>query len=225
MRVYGKNVFYELINSPSKIKKIYLSKNINDDIFKKIKENNLFYEIMDNNKLNRLIPGNNQGIIMEINDYVYSDLTKLLEYDKLIILDHLTDPHNFGAIIRTCEALGIKGIIIPKNRSVLVNETVMKVSSGALEYVDICLVSNVVQTIIKIQKEGYFVYGTDMNGTDYRNIDYPLKTAIVIGNEGEGISDLTRKSCDEIVSIPMSGKINSLNASVAAAIIISEVVK
>ena len=225
MRVYGRNVFNELKSDPSKIKKIFLSKNVDNSIYTFVKENKILFEVMETFKLDRLVTGVHQGIVMEINDFEYSTLEELMAFDNLIMLDHLEDPHNFGAIIRTAEALGVKGIIIPKNRSVSVNDTVMKVSAGTLNYIKICMVSNLVDTIDKLQSANYFIYGTDMNGKDYLEVDYAKKTVLVIGNEGDGISDLVRKNCDEIVSIPMVGKVNSLNASVATAIILSKIVR
>lgn len=225
MRVYGRNVFNELKGEPSKIKKIFLSKNIDNEVFTFVKDNGIHFEVMDTSRLDKLVHGVHQGIIMEVNDFEYSELEDLLVMDKLIILDHLQDPHNFGAIIRTAEALGIKGIIIPKNRSVSINDTVMKVSAGALNYVKICMESNLVNVIDKLKTNNYFIYGTDMDGKDYFNVSYAKKVAIVIGSEGEGISDLVKKNCDEIIAIPMAGKINSLNASVATAIILSKIVR
>jgi len=225
MRVYGRNVFNELKSDPSKIKKIFLSKNIDNEVFAFVKENGIHFEVMDTGRLDKLVHGVHQGIIMEVNDFEYSPFEELLDLDKLIILDHLQDPHNFGAIIRTAEALGIKGIIIPKNRSVSINDTVMKVSAGALNYVKICMESNLVNVIDKLKVANYFIYGTDMDGKDYYDVSYAKKVVIVIGSEGEGMSDLVKKNCDEIIAIPMTGKINSLNASVATAIILSKIVR
>ena len=226
MRVYGRNVFNEFRNTPNKLKKVFISKNMDEDIFKFLKENKIQFEIMDNFRLNKLC--NNavhQGIVMEVNDYEYAILNDIMEYDKLLILDHLQDPHNFGAIIRTSEALGIKGIIIPRNRSVMVNDTVMKVSAGSLTHVKICMENNLINVINKLKEANYFIYGTDMNGKDYFTMDYAKKICLVIGSEGEGMSHLIKENCDEIVSIPMVGQVNSLNASVAAAIIISKIVR
>ena len=143
----------------------------------------------------------------------------------LVILDHVEDPHNLGAIIRTCEAAGVDGIILPKNRSVEVNATVMKTSAGALEYVKIAQVTNIAQTMKELKRKGFWIVGTDMDGTNYSDIDYKGKMALVIGNEGKGMSRIVKENCDFIASIPMIGKINSLNASVAAGIMIYEAVR
>jgi 23S rRNA (guanosine2251-2'-O)-methyltransferase len=162
-----------------------------------------------------------QGIIAEINDYQYRDLTAITKDDNFIVmLDHLEDPHNFGAIIRTCEARGIKNIIIPKDRGVVVNETVMKTSTGALNHVNIIMVTNLPNTIDKLKDMGYFIYAAEADGTDYRKVDYADKKVLVIGSEGFGLSRLVRENSDEIISLPMNGIINSLNASVAAGILI-----
>ncbi len=221
MLVYGKNVFKELQNNVSKIRRIYLDKKYHDsEVFAFIKENNLRYEILEKDRLDRLVSENHQGIIVEINDYDYYSLSDVIGEERLIILDHLEDAHNFGAIIRTCEAAGIKSIIIPKDRSVLVNGTVMKTSSGALEYVKIVQVSNLNNTIDKLKETGYFIYAADMDGVDYHQETFADKTALVIGSEGFGVSALVKKNCDVVLSIPMKGHVNSLNASVAAAVLI-----
>ena len=142
------------------------------------------------------------------------------------MLDHLEDPHNLGAIIRTCEAASVDAIIIPKRRGVEINSTVMKVSAGALNNIDIIEVSSLAQSIDKVKDYGFWVYGTDMeNSINYTDIKYDKKTCLVIGSEGFGISKLVSEKCDFIISIPMTGKINSLNASVAAGIVIYEVVR
>ncbi len=136
------------------------------------------------------------------------------------MLDHLEDPHNLGAIVRTVEAAGIDGIIIPKDRSVEINSTVMSVSTGALENVDIIKVTNLTKTIEELKNKGYWIIGSDMEGLDYMEIDYDIPICLIIGNEGKGMSRLVKESCDHIVSIPMKGEINSLNASVATGILI-----
>ena len=162
----------------------------------------------------------NQGIIIEIDDYKYATLNAINDDSLVVMLDHLEDPHNFGAIIRTCEARGVKNIIIPKDRGVTVNETVMKTSAGALNHVNIIMVTNLVQTINELKNQGYFAYGAEANGVDYRHVDYADKVLLVIGSEGNGLSRLVVNNCDEIISIPMNGVVNSLNASVAASILL-----
>lgn len=225
MRVYGKNVVKELLQKPKSIKKAYIYENFNDiKLLNEIKKLNIPIKYLDKKSLDNIEDGNHQGIILEIDDYNYSPLDKLLKKDIIVILDHLEDPHNFGAIIRTCEAAGITSIIIPKDRSVKVNSTVMKTSAGTTENVDIAIVTNLVNTIKTLKDNGFWIIGTDMNGTNYKEIDYKGKIAIIIGNEGKGLSRLVETNCDFIAKIPMFGKVNSLNASVASALIIYEAV-
>ncbi len=219
MKVSGKNVFNEI--DLKKIRKIYLSENFKDEkILEIINKNNLKY-IRCNNHMMDSIQKNNQGIIIDMDDYDYKDIS-IIDDDFVLILDHLEDPHNFGAIIRTAESIGIKNIIIPKDRSVNVNETVMKTSAGTLNYVNIIRVTNLSNAINKLKEMGFFVYGAEADGINYKNVNYSEKRCLVIGSEGNGISNLVRKNCDEIISLPMRGHINSLNASVAAAILIYE---
>lgn len=222
MRVYGKNVAKEVLEKEN-IKRVYLAKNFNDrEILEKL--NNVPIKYVDKKILDNMEKGNHQGIIIEIDDYDYYSLDEIEKENVIIMLDHLEDPHNFGAIIRTVEAAGYKSIIIPKDRSVSVNPTVIKTSTGTIENVKIARVSNLVTTMKELKEKGYWIIGTDMNGTDFKKIDYSGKIVIVIGNEGKGMSRLVKENCDFIASIPMKGKVNSLNASVAAALIIYEAV-
>lgn len=218
MRVCGKNVFNEL--DYKTVRKVLISDNFKDkEILNKIRDNKLKYIVTDQKIMDKMLP-HNQGIIMEIDDYSYGTLDDISDDTFVLMLDHLEDPHNFGAIIRTCEAKGIKSIIIPKDRGVTVNETVMKTSSGALNHVNIIMVTNLVVAINKLKDKGFFVYSADMDGTNYRDVDYADKVLLIIGNEGKGISKIISDNSDEIISIPMRGVVNSLNASVAAAILI-----
>lgn len=225
MYVYGKNVAKEMLNKKEKINKALLYNKFNDnEILSNLKKRNIKIKYLTKDELNKIETGNHQGIILEVDDYKYSSIDDLND-DIIVMLDHLEDPHNFGAIIRTCEAAGVKNIIIPKDRSVKVTSSVIKVSVGAIENVKIALVNNLVNTIKELKQKGYWIIGTDMQGTDYRNIDYSGKIVLVIGNEGKGLSRLTEENCDFIASIPMRGKVNSLNASVAAALIIYEAIR
>lgn len=214
MLVYGKNVLHEL--KPNQIKKAYISRK---EYIPYLKENKVKFDFVDNNILERKVKGNHQGIVLEILEYEYYTL-KDIEGNLIVMLDHLSDPHNFGAIIRTCECIGVKSIIIPKDRSVLVNDTVYKTSVGAINNVKIILVSNLNNAINTLKKDGYFIYSADMDGENYKKIDYASKKVLVIGSEGNGISKLVRDNSDVIVSLPMKGKINSLNASVSAGILL-----
>ena len=224
MLVCGKNVLKE--TPLNKIHKVYLKENFKDkDILNYLKENKIKYEFTPEIRLNKMVSEHHQGVVLDINDYEYYKLEDVIDENFLVCLDHLEDPHNLGAIIRTCECAGIKGIIIPKDRSIRVNETVMKISAGAINNVKIVEVSNLSETLRKLQKNMFFVYTADMDGIDYRKIDYADKKVLVIGAEGSGVSPIIRKNSDEIISIPMYGKINSLNASVSAAILIYGMLK
>ena len=181
MRVCGKNVFNEL--DYKSVRKILIADNFKDkNIINKIKENKLKYIITDSKIMDKMMP-HNQGIIIDIDDFEYASLDSIGDESLVLMLDHLEDPHNFGAIIRTCEAAGVKSIIIPKDRGVIVNETVMKTSSGALNHVNIIMVTNLVNAINKLKSQGYFVYAADMDGDDYRHVDYANKVLLIIGNE------------------------------------------
>lgn len=226
MIVFGKNVAREVIDSDKNIKKVYLSKGFEDKyILDFLDKNSIKTTIMDKRIMDQKFRGNHQGIALEIEDYKYASIDEAKDLSFLVMLDHLEDPHNFGAIIRTCEAAGVDAIIIPKKRSVEITSTVMKVSAGALNNMKIIEVSSLAQTIEKLKKDGFWFYGTDMDGTNYTKVSYDKKTCLVIGAEGNGISKLVSEKCDYIISIPMTGKINSLNASVAAGITIYEVVR
>ena len=228
MYVYGKNVVNEILKDNTPVKKVFLSDNFSDkDILNKLRSFNTNTKYCKPYELDKLADGNHQGIVLEVSDYQYFDIDDLLvnENPLIVILDHLEDPHNFGAIIRTCEAAGVDGIIIPKNRSVDVNSTVMKTSTGALNHVKICQVTNLKNTMDYLKKKGFWIVGTDMDGTDYTQVDYKGKMAIITGSEGFGMSRLVKENCDFIASIPMYGEVNSLNASVATAIIIYEAIK
>ena len=231
MYVYGKNVAKELINNQRKIKKAYLYKGMVDSTLEsELLSLGVNINYLDKNGLNKIVNGNHQGIVLEISDFKYLSETEMFNNLPLkpfiIILDHVEDPHNFGAIIRTSEAAGVDYIIIPKDRSVKVNSTVMKTSVGALDNVKIVEVTNLNNTIKKLKKKNVWIVGTDMeNSVAYDSIDYKVPIALVIGSEGFGMSNLVKKNCDFIARIPMYGKINSLNASVAAGIMIYEVVR
>lgn len=228
MLVYGRNVAKEVLKNDKKIRKIILQKDFSDKEINSLIENKkIRVEYLDKKEFSRFDKFVHQGIILDIEDFCYTDYTSFLNEDncKLVILDHLEDPHNLGAIVRTCEAANINGIIIPKDRSVEINATVMKTSAGALENMRISQVTNLVNVIKKLKENGFWIVGTAMeNATCYRDIDYTGKIALVIGNEGKGMSRAVTEECDFIAKIPMYGKINSLNASVAAGIMIYEMI-
>lgn len=229
MLVYGRNVAKELLENNSKINKIYIQDGFNDQNIITMLENSKFeYLIVSKREIDCLAPGVNQGIILDIPDYSYKSLENVLSKKPnfIVLLDHIEDPHNLGAIIRTCEAAGVDAIIIPKDRQVQVNATVMKTSVGTINNVDIVQVTNISNTIRELKKEGFWIVGTTLNNSvDYRSVDYDMKTCLIIGNEGSGMSNLVQKNCDYLVKIPMYGVTNSLNASVAAGIMIYEVIR
>lgn len=224
MLVGGRNILKEI--DIKKIHKVYLKENFKEkEIIEYLKNNHLKYEFVPEVRLNKMVKTNHQGVVLDIDEYDYYKLDDILDEDFIVALDHLEDPHNLGAIIRTCECAGIKAIILPSERSVRVNETVMKTSVGAINKVKIVLVKNLNEALKKLKKELFFVYTADMDGEDYTSIDYADKRVLVIGSEGNGVSKIVRDNSDVIVSIPMYGEINSLNASVSAAILIYGMIK
>jgi len=229
MLIYGKNVAKEILKNGKLVYKIMIEENFNDkEINSLIEKQNIKVEHLNKKEFSKFAKFSHQGIILDIEEFSYTELESFLDIEdaKILILDHLEDPHNLGAIIRTCEAAGFSGLILPKDRSVEINGVVMKTSAGALENIAISQVTNLRDAMKKLKENGFWIVGTDMeNCTDYREIDYSGKIAIVIGNEGSGISELIKKECDFIASIPMYGKTSSLNASVSAAIIVYEAIR
>lgn len=230
MYIYGKNVVREKLNTNEPILKAYVSKKFKDQaLIDALLKKNIRINFVDNKHLDQKVDGLHQGIILEVEEaktYTLEELFASIENKTnplLVMLDHLEDPHNFGAIIRTCEALGIDGIIIPNDRSVGVNGTVIKTSAGAISYTTITRVPNLANTIEKLKKKGFWIVGTDMKGENYTKLDYNMPVCLVIGNEGKGMSKIIKDNCDYIATIPMKGKINSLNASVSCAIILSHI--
>ena len=228
MLVYGKNSCLEYLKNKKKIKSLYLDRNFNDkNIISLVERLNLKPHFYTKYELDELAKENHQGIIIDVGEYEYYDLDDLIKEDNgfIVILDHLEDTHNFGAIIRTCVAAGVDGIVIPKDRSVGVNSTVLKTSVGSALNIKIAMVTNLSQAIKYLKDKNYWVYATDMSHTKYTDVSYDENVCLIIGNEGKGVSELVKKSSDYIISIPISKKVDSLNASVAAAIIIYEVVR
>lgn len=231
MYIYGKNVAREKLNTNEPITKAYISKKFREQsIIDDLKKKNVRINFVDNKVLDQKVDGLHQGIILEVEEAKTYTLEELLNKIKdksnplIVMLDHLEDPHNFGAIIRTCEALGIDGIIIPNDRSVGITGTVIKTSAGAISYTTIVRVPNLANTIEKLKKNNFWIVGTDMFGTNYTKLDYNMPTCLVIGNEGKGMSKIIKENCDFIATIPMTGQINSLNASVSCGIVLSHIV-
>lgn len=228
MYIYGKNVVYEKLKSDDLVKEAFVFKKFSDqEIIDLLKMKKIDIKWVDKYQLDKMVNGLHQGIILNVKDFDTVSLDNILNNDSryplIVMLDHLEDPHNFGAIIRSCEALGVDGIIIPNDRAVDINGTVIKTSAGAIQYMKIAKVSNLVNTIKVLKDKGYWIMGTDMNGTSYNDMKYDMPICLVIGNEGKGMSRLVKESCDYVVSIDMVGKTNSLNASVATGIMIAKI--
>lgn len=227
MYISGKNSCLEILKKNIKVNEVLIADYFKDDfIISELKKNKISFKKVDKSVLDKLVFKNHQGIILNIDDYQYCDLDDITNKNSLVvILDHLEDPHNLGAIIRTCVAFSVDGIIIPKDRSAQVNETVIKTSAGAVFHAKIVQVANLVNTIKHLKKENFWIVGTDMEGTNLDKIDYQGNVAIVVGNEGKGMSRLVKEHCDYIAKIPIENQINSLNASVATGIVIYEAVR
>lgn len=228
MYIYGKNVVYEKLKSDDLVKEAFVFKKFSDqEIIDLLKMKKIDIKWVDKYQLDKMVNGLHQGIILNVKDFDTVSLDNILNNDSryplIVMLDHLEDPHNFGAIIRSCEALGVDGIIIPNDRAVDINGTVIKTSAGAIQYMKIAKVNNLVNTIKVLKDKGYWIIGTDMNGTSYNDMKYDMPICLVIGNEGKGMSRLVKESCDYVVSIDMVGKTNSLNASVATGIMMAKI--
>lgn len=236
-KIIGRNPVAEAIKSGREIDKIMVKKGEIEGslrpIIKKARDMGIPVIEADKNKLSELADGgNHQGVIAFVAAHDYASLDDIFkkaeEKDEppfIVILDKITDPHNFGSIIRTANCSGVHGIIIPKRGSVGLNETVAKTSAGAIEYVPVCKVTNIAQTIDQLKEKGVWVAGAEAGGDTMYKTDLSGSMALVIGSEGEGISRLVKEKCDFLVEIPMFGDVNSLNASVAAAVLMYEVVR
>ncbi len=235
--VFGRNTVLEALRSGREIDRVYIVKGSAGGslvpILEKCRAKKIPIKEVPPQKLD-FMSGNatHQGIVASVAAKSYCSLEDIIQACAqkdgagfVILCDGLEDPHNLGAIIRTAEATGVDGVIIPKHRSITVNATVAKSASGALEYVNICKVTNISKAIDVLKENGFWVYGADMDGEPWFRPDYTGPTALVIGSEGNGISRLVKEKCDGIISMPMSGKINSLNASVAAGVLMYEVAK
>ena len=237
MLVEGRIPVMEALKSGRDIEKILVAKGQREGSIRAIigmaRERKLIIQEVDKVKLDELSEvKNHQGVIAIVSEYEYFEVEDLLKeaYKKkekpfLIILDEVTDPHNLGAIIRTANVSGAHGVIIPKRRSAGLTQIVAKTATGAIEYTKVAKVTNLNQTIKALKKQGIWVIAADMNGKAMYDTDFTMPVAIVIGAEGEGVSRLIRENCDMVASIPMYGEINSLNASVAAAVIMYEAVR
>ena len=235
--ICGKNPVLEALRSGREIDRLLVAHGAESgsirEIIAKCSKKGILIKDVSPQKLDFYCGGaNHQGVAVMFASHEYSSIEEILSAanDKgedpfIIICDEIEDPHNLGAIIRTAEVCGVHGIIIPKRRSASLNATVSKTSAGALEYMRVARVTNIAAAIDELKNKGVWVVGADMAGEDYRQTDYRLPCALVIGNEGKGIGQLVAKKCDKIISLPMRGKINSLNASVAAGILMYKVME
>lgn len=235
--ICGRNSVLEAVRSGREIDRLLVAHGISGGsvsaIIAKCSARGILIKEISPQKLDYYCGGaNHQGVAVMLASQEYSSVDEILETAAerneqpfIIICDEIEDPHNLGAIIRTAEACGVHGVIIPKRRSASLNATVAKSASGALEYMKVARVTNLASAIDDLKDRGIWVFGADMDGSDYSKTDFNIPCALVIGNEGKGIGTLVAKKCDAIVSLPMNGKINSLNASVAAGVLMYEVVR
>ena len=235
--ICGRNPVLEALRSGREIDRLFVAHGTGGGsvtaIIAKCRAKGILIKEISPQKLDYYCGGaNHQGVAVMFASQEYATVDDMFalaetrgEKPFLIICDEIEDPHNLGAIIRTAEATGVHGVIIPERRSASLNATVAKAACGALEYVPVARVTNIANTIDSLKERGVWVFGSDMDGDDYTKTDFDTPCALVIGNEGKGIGALTAKKCDAILSLPMLGKINSLNASVAAGILMYEVVR
>ncbi len=237
MKAEGKNPVRELLNSGATIEKISVENGSRDAEVRALvqiaRDKGIKVDYVDRRGLEKVSDTNHhQGIIAFYTEFKYADLNEVISKTKaegkdllFVILDEVLDPHNLGAVIRVAECAGATGVIIPARRSATVNETVIRTSAGATAYVPVIKVSNLNQTIEELKKQNVWVYAADMDGSPMTKTNLKGDIALVIGGEGSGVHALTRKNCDGIISIPMFGKVNSLNASVSAGIVLYEAVR
>lgn len=233
--IIGRNPVMEALKSGRSINKVMVSEQMNEKTYQELnrlsKQADTIIQKVPKKKLDHMSNGNHQGVIAYVASYQYASLDDLFakaeamnEAPFFIILDELEDPHNLGSILRTADATGVHGIIIPKRRSVGLTATVAKTSAGAIEYIPVARVTNISDAISELKGRHVWIVGTDMDGSeDYRKLDGEIPIALVIGNEGKGMSRLVKKNCDWTVSLPMKGKVSSLNASVACSLLSYEV--
>ncbi|WP_145030016.1 23S rRNA (guanosine(2251)-2'-O)-methyltransferase RlmB [Paenibacillus sp. Y412MC10] len=237
--IAGKHSVTEALRSGRTINKIWIAENaqkhLTQPIIFEAKKLGVVIQQVDKRKLDQMAPGmQHQGVVAQAAPYAYAEVEDILQAAEakgeapfILLLDEIEDPHNLGSILRTADCTGVHGVIVPKRRSAQVTATVSKTSAGAAEYVPVARVTNLGQTIEELKERGIWVVGTDVSASsemyDTNVFDGPL--AVVIGNEGKGMGRLIREKCDVLVKLPMKGQINSLNASVAAGVVMYEVLR
>lgn len=227
-KIYGRKPVIDAIDSGVKIYRAYIIKQnskIVDEIINKLKKVNVEINFVDKRFFDK-IDMNHQGVMVEAEPFSYKDLSDLSNYQRLIILDQIEDPHNLGAIIRSAESFGFDGVIIPERRSASVSPIVYKTSAGAINNINVIMVKNINRAIEETKEAGFWVYGLAGEASSpIDKTDLKGKVCLVVGNEGKGLSRLVRENCDILINIPMKGFVNSLNASVASAIAMYEVLR
>ncbi|MTH55147.1 23S rRNA (guanosine(2251)-2'-O)-methyltransferase RlmB [Bacillus mangrovi] len=233
--IIGRNPVLEALRSEREINKVWMAENSikgsAGQITAVAKEKGIIVQTVPKRKLDQMVEGNHQGFVASVAAYAYSEIDDILnaaeekgEAPFIMILDELEDPHNLGSIMRTADAAGVHGIIIPKRRAVGLTATVAKASTGAIEYVPVARVTNLSRAIEELKEKGVWIAGTDAKGSDdYRTLDGTMAIGLVIGSEGKGVSRLVREKCDFLINLPMAGHVTSLNASVAASLLMYEV--
>lgn len=235
MKIEGRNSIYELLKTDKEIDKVLVQNDLKDDASKRlinaIKSKKIKLQLVDKYVIEKESSSKrSQGFVAFVSEYEYFDLEETIEKIKdkngfLVILNEILDPHNLGSIIRVCECAGVDGIIIGKDRSASVNDTVMRISAGALNHLKVCRVTNINNAIDYLKDNGYWIYASEIGGQDIYKTDLTGKICLVIGGEDSGVKRLTKEKCDGVVSIPMFGKVNSLNASVACGVAVYEAVR
>ena len=232
--VFGRHAGIDFLKTQGadRINKVFLQHGVQEDfanqVYSLAKKKRLVVQTVPRSKLDNLVQGgNHQGLVLAVSSFEYADLDHLLDKFEqegkepfLLMLDSIEDPHNLGSILRSADATGVDAIFIPKRHATGLTSVVAKTSTGAIDYVPVARVNNLVQTTKELKKRGYWIFGTDMEGTDYRKWDANGKTVLVIGNEGKGISPLLKKQMDQTLTLPMVGHVQSLNASVATGVML-----
>jgi 23S rRNA (guanosine2251-2'-O)-methyltransferase len=233
--IIGRNTVIEALKSTRNVYKIWMAENSvkgqAQQIMVLAKEKGISIQSVPKKKIDQMVEGNHQGVVAQVAAYEYSEVDDILKVaeDKneapfILLLDEIEDPHNLGSIMRTADATGAHGIIIPKRRAVGLTATVAKSSTGAIEYIPVARVTNMARTIEELKERGVWIVGTDAKGSDdYRSMDGKMPLGLVIGSEGKGMGRLVKEKCDFLVNLPMAGRVTSLNASVAASLLMYEV--
>ena len=236
--IAGKNPVLEALRSGREMNKVWVAEGVKKagvaELLQLAREAGIIVQFVPKNKVDQLTDGaNHQGVAASVAAYRYADIDELFESASsrnedpfFLILDELEDPHNLGSILRTADATGVHGVIIPKRRAVGLTSVVAKTSTGAIEHIPVVRVGNLAQTVDDLKKRGVWIAGTDAKGSaDYRQMDAKLPLAVIIGSEGKGMNRLLKDKCDFLYHMPMVGKVTSLNASVAAALLMYEVLR